>query len=83
MTITKNASIPIWINGWQILTPRIQKPNNNALSDLYVKAIRWASDRIKDEGIVAYVTNNSFIDGYAFDGMRKHLEKDFQSHLYS
>ncbi|MCK5718239.1 MAG: DNA helicase, partial [Thiomargarita sp.] len=51
----------------------------NALSDLYVKAIRWASDRIGDEGIVALVTNNSFIDGIAFDGMRQHLAKDFSS----
>ena len=51
--------------------------NKNALSDPYVKAIRWASDRIGDEGIIALVTNNSFINALAFDGMRKHLEKDF------
>lgn len=51
--------------------------NKNALSDVYVKAIRWATDRIGDEGIVAFVTNNSFLDGIAFDGMRKHLEQDF------
>ena len=51
--------------------------NKNALSDPYVKAIRVASDRIRDEGIVAFVTNNSFLDGVAFDGMRKHLEHDF------
>ncbi|HWS88448.1 MAG TPA: type ISP restriction/modification enzyme [Pyrinomonadaceae bacterium] len=51
--------------------------NKNALSDPYVKAIRWASDRIKDEGIVAFITNNSFIEGLAFDGVRKNLEKDF------
>ena len=48
-----------------------------ALYDPYVKAIRWASDRIGDEGIVAFVTNNSYIDGIAFDGMRKHLARDF------
>jgi len=53
--------------------------NKNALSDVYVKAIRLASDRIlqNGEGIVAFVSNNSFIDGYAFDGMRKQLSKDF------
>ena len=50
--------------------------NKNALSDPYVKAIRWALDRIGEEGIVAFVTNNSFLDGVAFDGMRKHLGKD-------
>ncbi len=50
--------------------------NKNALSDMYVKAIRWALDRVGDEGVVAYVTNNGFLDGVAFDGMRKHLADD-------
>ena len=49
----------------------------NALYDPYVKAIRWASKRIGEEGVVAFVTNNSFLDGIAFDGMRKHLADDF------
>ena len=53
--------------------------NKKALSDPYIKAIRWASDRIGDEGIVAFVTNNSFLDGVAFDGMRKHLADDFDA----
>ena len=53
--------------------------NKNKLSDPYVKAIRWASDRIGEEGVVAFVTNNSFIDGVAFDGMRKHLADDFDA----
>lgn len=47
------------------------------MSDPYVKAIRWASDRIKDEGIVALVTNSGFVDGLASDGMRAHLSADF------
>ena len=51
----------------------------NKLSDPYVKAIRWASDRIGEEGIVAFVTNNSFLDSVAFDGMRKHLADDFDA----
>ncbi len=46
------------------------------LYDPYVKAIRWALDRIGEEGVVAFVTNNSFLDGLAFDGMRKHLAAD-------
>ena len=49
----------------------------NKLSDPYVKAIRWASDRIGEEGVVAFVTNNGFLDGIAFDGMRKHLAQNF------
>ena len=51
--------------------------NKNKLSDPYVKAFRWASDRIGEEGVVALVTSNSFLDGIAFDGMRCHLEQDF------
>ena len=43
------------------------------------KAIRWASDRIGEEGVVAFVTNNSFLDAVAFDGMRKHLTDDFDA----
>ena len=51
----------------------------NKLSDPYVKAIRWASDRIGEEGVVAFVTNSGFLDGIAFDGMRKHLAQDFDA----
>ena len=47
-----------------------------ALYDPYVKAIRWGLDRIGEEGIVAFVTNSSFLDSLAFDGMRKHLAED-------
>ena len=53
--------------------------NKNALADPYVKAIRWASDRIGDEGVVTFVTNNSFLDNMAFDGMRKNLGDDFDA----
>ena len=49
----------------------------NKLYDPYVKAIGWASERIGEEGVVAFITNNSFLDGLAFDGMRKHLAEDF------
>ena len=49
----------------------------NKLYDPYVKAILWASKRIGAEGVVAFVTNNGFLDGTAFDGMRKHLAQDF------
>ncbi len=56
--------------------------NKNSLYDPYVKFFRWAADRLGErDGIVAYVTNNSFIDGFAMDGMRKHLLQDF-THIY-
>ena len=51
----------------------------NKLSDPYIKAIRWASDRIGEDGVVAFVTNNGFLDGVAFDGMRKRLAEEFDA----
>ena len=51
----------------------------NKLHDPYVKAFSWASKRIGEEGIVAFVTNNGFLEGVAFDGMRKHLAQDFDA----
>jgi predicted helicase len=50
---------------------------NNKLYDAYVRFFRWAVDRVKGPGIVCLVSNNSFVDQIAFDGMRKHLLKDF------
>ncbi len=51
----------------------------NKLYDPYVKAFRWAMDKLGDEGVVAFVTNNSFIDAQMFDGMRKHLSEEFDT----
>ncbi len=48
------------------------------LNDPYVKFFRWAIDRLEGrDGIVCFVSNNSFFDQIAFDGMRKHLLLDF------
>lgn len=51
------------------------------LYDLYIKAFRWASDRIKDKGVIGFVTNASFIDGQATDGLRKCWAEEF-NHVY-
>ena len=53
----------------------------SSLYDSYIRAIRWASDRIGDNGIIAFVTNGSFIDGNAADGLRKCLTDEY-SQLY-
>lgn len=52
------------------------------LYDPYVKFFRWATDRLGDrDGIVCFVSNNSFLNQFAFDGMRQHLLDDF-SRIY-
>ncbi len=47
------------------------------LYDMYARFFRWASDRIKDEGIIAFVSNSSFVDSRTFDGFRKIVARDF------
>jgi predicted helicase len=51
---------------------------NRYLYEPYVRFFRWATDRLQGrDGIVCFVSNNSFVNKRAFDGMRKHLLKDF------
>jgi predicted helicase len=47
------------------------------LGNLYVRAIRWASDRIETQGVIAFVTNNGFLTKRVFDGMRMCLAEEF------
>jgi len=58
---------------------RSSAQNKNNLYDSYIRAIRWASERIGDRGIVGFVTNGGFIDGNTADGMRKVLAEEFSS----
>ena len=53
--------------------------NKNSLYDTYKMAIRWASDRIGEQGIVALVTNGSWIDGNVDSGVRACLSEEFSS----
>jgi predicted helicase len=51
--------------------------NQIAVYDMYVRFYRWASDRIEKNGLIAFITNRSFIDGKTFDGFRKIVEQEF------
>ena len=51
----------------------------NSLYDSYIRAIRWASDRIGDTGIIGYVTNAGFLEANTADGLRKCLAEEFSS----
>ena len=55
--------------------------NKNSTYDSYIKAFRWASDRLTetDGGIIAFVSNGAWLDGNAQDGFRKTIEKEFTS----
>jgi predicted helicase len=56
---------------------RSDATNKNALYDSYIRAIRWASDRIGDAGVVAYVSNAGWIDGNTTSGLRQCLVDEF------
>ena len=49
--------------------------------DMYARFYRWATDRLDDNGILAFVTNRSFIDSRTFDGFRKIIASEF-NHIY-
>lgn len=55
--------------------------NKNSLHDSYIKAIRWASNRLNKQsgGVIGFITNSGWLDGNAQDGMRKCLEHEFSS----
>jgi predicted helicase len=54
---------------------------SKALYDTYIKAFRWASDRIPENegGIIGFIMNGAWLDGNAQDGMRKCFEDEFTS----
>ena len=49
------------------------------LYDSYIRAIRWASDRVGASGVIGFVTNASFLDTATFDGLRRCLADEFSS----
>lgn len=51
----------------------------SSLYDSYIRAYRWASDRIKDRGVVAFVSNAGWLDGKSTSGFRKTLVEEFSS----
>lgn len=50
---------------------------NKSAYDSYIKAFRYASDRLGEDGIVAFVSNGSWLDGNGLDGFRKSIEQEF------
>lgn len=51
----------------------------NSLYDSYIRAFRWASDRIGNKGVLCFVTNGYWLDSNTADGFRHDLEKEFSS----
>ncbi|SIT51320.1 Helicase domain protein [Paraburkholderia piptadeniae] len=58
---------------------RSKATNKNALYDSYIRAIRWASDRIGKSGVIGFVTNANFLETGTFGGLRQCLADEFSS----
>ena len=53
--------------------------SNKATYDAYIRAFRWATDRIEENGIISFITNGAYIDNKGMDGFRKCLLEEFSS----
>jgi predicted helicase len=80
-----NASYPTIDNAIrETYAARSTATNKNSLYDSYIRAIKWASLRIKDRGVVAFVTNGGWLDANTADGMRLSLADEFSTiHIYN
>lgn len=59
---------------------KLSKANlNKGLYDPYIRAFRWASDRIGDNGVIGFITNSGWLDSIGMDGFRYCLEREFDS----
>ncbi|QHI95761.1 DEAD/DEAH box helicase family protein [Aristophania vespae] len=58
-----------------------QSTNKKSLYDSYIRALRWSSDRIGEQGVIGFVSGAGFLEGAAAAGVRKCLAEEF-SDLY-
>jgi predicted helicase len=56
---------------------KASKAQKTKLYDMYARFYRWASDRLDKNGVIAFITNRSFIDSITYDGFRKQIMKEF------
>jgi predicted helicase len=56
---------------------RLSTAQKTKVYDMYARFFRWASDRLADDGVLAFVTNRSFIDSRTFDGFRRAVAEEF------
>ncbi len=76
----KNTPYPILDNRIRETYAAQSKVTNiRALYDSYIRAIRWASDRIDNAGVIGFVSGSGYIEKSTMDSLRKSLAKEFTS----
>lgn len=53
--------------------------NQIVVYDMFTRFYRWSMDRLNDNGVIAFITNRTFIDSRAFDGFRKSVQEEFDA----
>ncbi|MBY5768191.1 hypothetical protein HFO06_34865 [Rhizobium leguminosarum] len=56
---------------------RLSTAQKTKVYDMYARFFRWASERMHDDGVLAFVTNRSFVESRTFDGFRKAVAEEF------
>jgi predicted helicase len=56
---------------------RLSTAQKTKVYDMYARFFRWSSDRMADDGVLAFITNRSFIESRTFDGFRKAVAEEF------
>src|SRR5205085_1260552 len=56
---------------------RLSTAQKTKVYDMYARFFRWASDRMADDGVLAFITNRSFIESRSFDGFRRSISDEF------
>jgi predicted helicase len=73
----KNREYPVIDNRIKATYIAASTAQKTKLYDMYARFFRWASDRVSENGIVAFVSNRSFIESRTFDGFRKTVAEEF------
>jgi len=64
---------------YQTYTSQSDSSSTKNVMDSYIRALRWASDRLNRNGVIGFVSGNGFVDKSSMSGVRKGLIKDFSS----
>lgn len=73
-----NGNYPILDSSISETYAKYSSGNNlNYLYDSYIRAFKWSSTRLKENGVISFVSNSSYLDGRAMDGLRKCWYEEF------
>ncbi len=75
----KNREYPIIDERIRDTYVKLSNATKTKVYDMYARFYRWASDRLDKNGIIAFITNRSFIDKYTYDGFRKTIQNEFNA----